>query len=104
MNADRTILAHGGATGSIDILVGLGPIILGGVLIVAFVLLLATDRSSAARSGYRDERPTSARLLFSGRYFQLEELLAREAEPRPPRADAGPPAGEAPAHQQAQSR
>lgn len=104
MNSDRTILAHGGATGSIDILVGLGPVLLGGALIVAFVLLLATDRSAAARSGYRDERPTSARLLFSGRYFQLEELLAREAEPRAPRADAESAVRQVPPHQQAPSR
>jgi len=71
---------HAGATGALDMLVGLGPVILGGVLIGAFVVLLAADRSQAARSGYRDERPTGARLLFSGKYYELEELLRHEWE------------------------
>jgi len=71
---------HGGATGAVDMLVGLGPVILGAVLIGAFVVLLASDRSRAAQSGYRDERPTGARLLFSGKYYELEELLRHEWE------------------------
>lgn len=72
---------HGGATGAVDMLAGLGPVILGAVLIGAFVVLLTFDRSSAARSGHRDERPTSARLLFSGTYYQLAEMLRKDAEP-----------------------
>ena len=71
---------HAGATGAVDMLVGLGPVILGAVLIGAFVVLLAGDRSKAARSGYRDERPTGARLLFSGKYYELVELLRHEWE------------------------
>jgi hypothetical protein len=70
---------HGGATGAVDMLVGLGPVILGAVLIGAFVVLITFDRSAAARSGYRDERPTGARLLFSGAYYQLEELLRQQS-------------------------
>lgn len=80
MNSQEVVVAHGGATGAVDMLVGLGPVILGAALIGAFVILLAWDRSSAAKSGYRDERPTSARLLFSGTYYQLEELLKHEAQ------------------------
>ena len=79
------IALHGGASGAVDMLVGLGPVILGAVLIGAFVVLLTFDRSAAARSGYRDERPTSARLLFSGAYYHLEELLRQQsAEDRQP--------------------
>ena len=73
------IAFHGGATGAVDMLVGLGPVILGAVLIGAFIVLLSFDRSAAARSGYRDERPTSARLLFSGAYYHLEELLRQQS-------------------------
>jgi hypothetical protein len=69
----RILPLHGGASGALDMLIGLGPVILG-----AFVVLLATDRSRAAQSGYRDERPTGARLLSSGKYFGLEELLGHE--------------------------
>lgn len=91
MDNDRMILAHGGASGAVDMLVGLGPVILGAVLIGAFVVLLSWDRSSAARTGWRDERPTSARLLFSGRYYDLEELLKHDLqEPRrPARPESG---------------
>ncbi len=78
MNIDQQILAHGGAMGTLDALVGLGPLILGGGMISAFILLLATGRSSRYRSGYRDEAPTSGRLLFSGTYFHLEEMLKQD--------------------------
>jgi hypothetical protein len=94
----HTIALHGGATGAVDMLVGLGPVILGAVLIGAFVVLLTFDRSAAARSGYRDERPTSARLLFSGAYYQLEELLRQQSAvrepPEPKRTDSAEPADE----------
>ena len=72
---------HGGATGAVDMLVGLGPVILGATLIGAFIVLLSFDRSASARSGYRDERPTSARLLFSGTYYRLSELLRETDDP-----------------------
>jgi len=78
MDSDYVISAHGGAMSTADMLVGLGPVILGGVLIGVFILLLSTDRSPAAKSGWRDETPTSARLLFSGTYYELEELLGHE--------------------------
>jgi len=80
MDSDHIISAHGGAMSTADMLVGLGPVILGAVLIGIFILLLSTDRSPAARAGWRDETPTSARLLFSGTYYQLEELLKYDNE------------------------
>ena len=88
MNPDHQILAHGGAMNSVDMLVGLGPVLLGAVLIVSFVLLLSFDRSDKSGTGIRDETPTSARLLFSGTYYHLEELLAQEAL-EPERVGAG---------------
>lgn len=101
---------HGGAMGALDMLIGLGPVILGGVLIGAFVVLLATDRSQAARSGYRDERPTGARLLFSGKYYELEELLRHEwtgydaAGPRRPASPTPSPDTASPPSETTQAR
>jgi len=86
MDSDHLILAHGAAGSTIDMLVGLGPVILGAVLIGAFILLLSTDRANAVRSGYRDETPTSARLLFSGTYYHLEEMLQHDHSPTVPPA------------------
>lgn len=84
MTIPQTLPMHGGGMGSMDMLIGLGPVILGGLLIGIFVLMLSIDMSGTAKrryhSGYRDERPTGARLLFSGKYYELEELLKRDAE------------------------
>lgn len=78
MNVAHAILPlHAGAMSAMDMLVGLGPVLLGGLLIGIFILMLSVDlsRGSKYHSGYRDERPTGARLLFSGKYYELEELL-----------------------------
>lgn len=84
MALPQTLPMHGGGTGSMDMLIGLGPVILGALLIGIFVLMLSIDMSGTSKqryhSGYRDERPTGARLLFSGKYFELEELIRRDAE------------------------
>lgn len=84
MTIPKILPMHGGGTGSMDMLIGLGPVILGGLLIGIFVLMLSIDMSGTSKrryqSGYRDERPTGARLLFSGKYFELEELLKRDSE------------------------
>jgi len=72
------VLAHGGANSTAEMLAGLGPIILGVVLITTFILLLGADKTRRNRSGYRDMTPTSGRLLFSGAYFKLEEMLKHE--------------------------
>lgn len=77
---DRQILAHGGGGGTVDLLIGIAPVLLGVVLLGAFVLLLQFDRANHARAGYRDHTPTSARLLFSGTYYQMEEWLERDSE------------------------
>ncbi|MEQ1899017.1 MAG: hypothetical protein ABL971_16750 [Vicinamibacterales bacterium] len=76
--AQGNILAHGGGGGTMEMLAGLGPVILGAGLIITFCLLLGADRSRRNKSGYRDMTPTSGRLLFSGAYFQLEEMLKHE--------------------------
>jgi hypothetical protein len=84
MAADQVIRAHGGGgEGWVDALVGLGPVLLGVVLIGGFIALLATDRSGARRRGYRDSRPAPGRLLFSGVYYQLEEAFHQPDYVRP---------------------
>jgi hypothetical protein len=82
MAAEKVILAHGGSGSLLDTLVGVGPVMLGGLLILAFILLLAGDRRTRQRRrhGYRDERPTSARLLFSGTYYELDRLVESNYE------------------------
>jgi hypothetical protein len=81
---EDTILAHGGATSSLDMVVGLAPVLLGIVLLGAFALLLAADRSRRpkAKEGYRDLTPTSGRLFFSGAYYEMEELFGQELKVR----------------------
>lgn len=78
MAAQKVVLAHGAMTSALDMIVSLGPVLLGSILLFAFILLLAGDRRSRAkaraRGGWRDERPTSARLFFSGAYFELDRL------------------------------
>lgn len=77
--AQGIVLAHGGANATTtEVLAGLGPIILGVTLIVTFCLLLGADRTRRNKSGYRDMTPTTGRLLFSGAYFKLEEMLQHE--------------------------
>ncbi|MGL5825460.1 MAG: hypothetical protein ACRCYU_11705 [Nocardioides sp.] len=72
------LLAHGGANGTAEMLAGLGPVLLGVTLIVTFCLLLGADRTRRNKSGYRDMTPTTGRLLFSGAYFRLEEMLKHD--------------------------
>lgn len=76
--AQGIILAHGGSGSTAEMLAGLGPVLLGAILIITFVLLLGADKSRRNKSGYRDMTPTSGRLLFSGAYFKLEEMLKHE--------------------------
>jgi hypothetical protein len=76
--AQGTILAHGGANSTAEMLAGLGPVLLGVTLIVTFCLLLGADRTRRNKSGYRDMTPTTGRLLFSGAYFRLEEMLKHD--------------------------
>ncbi|MEI2809725.1 MAG: hypothetical protein V9F00_05845 [Nocardioides sp.] len=76
MSARDVVLAHGGSMGTGEMLAGLGPVILGALLIATFVLLLGADsRRRKNTYGYRDLTPTSGRLFFSGAYFKLEESL-----------------------------
>jgi hypothetical protein len=72
----RSVLAHGAMTSTTDMLVSLGPILLAGLMFIAFGLLLGIDakRRKVIRPGERDERPTASRLLFSGTYYELERL------------------------------
>ena len=70
---------HGGASGAVEMLVGIGPVLLGCVLIGFFIVLLTFDRRND-RGGWRDETPSAARLLFSGTYYDLEELLEGSGE------------------------
>ncbi|MGL5809076.1 MAG: hypothetical protein ACRCYQ_03935 [Nocardioides sp.] len=72
------VLAHGGHNSTAELLAGLGPVILGAILITTFILLLGADKTRRNRSGYRDMTPTSGRLLFSGAYFKLEEALKHD--------------------------
>lgn len=88
--AQGTILAHGGGGGTVEMLAGLGPVILGATLIITFVLLLGADKTRRNRSGYRDMTPTTGRLLFSGAYFRLEEMLKHEYVDDRNLAAAGP--------------
>lgn len=89
--AQGTILAHGGGGGgTMEILAGLGPVLLGAGLIITFCLLLGADKSRRNRSGYRDMTPTTGRLLFSGAYFRLEEMLKHEYVDDRNLAAAGP--------------
>jgi hypothetical protein len=77
--AQGIVLAHGGSMGgTAEMLAGLGPVILGVTLIITFCLLLGADRTRRNKAGYRDMTPTSGRLLFSGAYFKLEEMLKHE--------------------------
>ncbi len=76
MSARDIVLAHGGSMGMGEMLAGLGPVILGLILIGTFVLLLGADsRRRKNTYGYKDLTPTSGRLFFSGAYFKLEESL-----------------------------
>ena len=77
---EDNIVAHGGATSSLDMVVGLAPVLLGIVLLGAFALLLAADRSRRPKEkeGYRDPTPTSGRLFFSGAYFEMEQNFGQE--------------------------
>ena len=76
--AHGIILAHGASGYTAEVLAGLGPVILGALLITTFILLLGADKTRRNKSGYRDMTPTSGRLLFSGAYFKLEEMLKHE--------------------------
>lgn len=78
MSAREIVLAHGASGGTGEMLAGLGPIILGMILIGTFVLLLGADSRRRNKTGYRDLTPTSGRLMFSGTYFKLEDSLKAE--------------------------
>lgn len=82
--------SHGGGGGTAEMLAGLGPVILGATLIITFILLLGADKTRRNRSGYRDMTPTTGRLLFSGAYFRLEEMLKHEYVDDRNLAAAGP--------------
>jgi hypothetical protein len=80
------ILAHGGMSGTADLFIGIAPVLIGCLLLGYFILLLAGSKTSSAQSGERDHRPTPGRLMFSGAYYQLEEMLCHETkEPDRPR-------------------
>ncbi|KWX04686.1 hypothetical protein C3Y87_12385 [Carbonactinospora thermoautotrophica] len=63
---DQIFLAHGGGGGPSDVLAGIGPVLIGVVLIGYFVLLLASDRNRGRRE--LDDTPTAARQMFDGKY------------------------------------
>jgi hypothetical protein len=70
----RTILAHGAMTSNMDMVVALMPILLAGSMFIVFGLLLGLDSKRRGNSGYVDMRPTASRLMFSGTYYELDQL------------------------------
>jgi hypothetical protein len=78
---DLIILAHGdsgGMDGSMSGLVGLGPVILGAVLIGYFILLLGGDRRPRRRQ--QDDSPSPARQMFDGKYEWSAMMLGADID------------------------
>lgn len=73
------ILAHSGAT---DGLLGVGPAVLGAVLIGYFVMLLSSDRVADRKMRQRNlpEEPSPARQIFDGKYDWSRLMLADDIE------------------------
>jgi hypothetical protein len=77
---DLITLAHGdgGMDGSLSGLVGLGPVILGAVLIGYFVLLLGGERRPRRRQ--QDDSPSPARQMFDGTYEWSAMMLGADID------------------------
>jgi hypothetical protein len=78
---DLIILAHSGGgmdDGSLSGLVGLGPVILGAVLIGYFVLLLGGERRPRRRQ--QDDSPSPARQMFDGEYAWSSMMLGADID------------------------
>ncbi len=63
---DQIFLAHGGGGSTSDVLAGLGPVLIGVVLLGYLVLLLASERNRGPRE--LDDTPSAARQMFDGKY------------------------------------
>jgi hypothetical protein len=75
----QQILAHGGAA---DGLLGVGPAVLGAVLIGYFVMLLSSDRVAEKKMKRRNipDEPSPARQIFDGKYDWSRLMLADDIE------------------------